>query len=51
LHPEDHSAFGWFGKDELHKTQNSKKGADDPEFQALQKAFALLEGNSPNFAN
>lgn len=49
LHPEDHSTAGWFAKDELHKTFTSTKGADDVEFRVLQKAFALLEGQTPNF--
>jgi 8-oxo-dGTP diphosphatase len=49
LQPEDHSTASWFAKDELHRTQNAKKGADDPEFQALQKAFALLDSASPDF--
>lgn len=50
LHPEDHSGFGWFGEDELENTQTANKGADDPEFMALQKAFALLKGAPSDYA-
>ncbi len=51
LHPEDHSTFGWFSADELTEVQTLAKGADDPEFIALNKAFRLLSGSSLNFAN
>ena len=51
LHPDDHSTFGWFGEDELEKVQAAAKGADDPEFIALKKAFALLNGTSLDFAS
>lgn len=51
LHPEDHSDFMWIAKDELHNIVTPQKGLDDPEYQAIQKAFDLLEGGSPNFGN
>ena len=49
LHPEDHSEYGWFAEDELAKVVNDKKGEDDPEIQAMKKAFSLLRGESPSF--
>jgi 8-oxo-dGTP diphosphatase len=51
LHPEDHSTYKWVAKDELQQLVNAQKAADDPEYQALQKAFVLLEGASLDFAN
>jgi 8-oxo-dGTP diphosphatase len=50
LNPDDHSTAGWFAKDQLDQIQNVAKGADDPEFKALEKAFALLEGRSLDLA-
>jgi ADP-ribose pyrophosphatase YjhB (NUDIX family) len=50
LHPEDHSSCDWYAEDELYKIHSKVKGTDDPEFMALQKAFALLGGASPDFA-
>lgn len=44
LHPEDHSSFAWFSKDELEKAYTPTKRAGDPEFIAIMKAFSLLEG-------
>lgn len=49
LKPEDHSEYGWFAVDELYKTQNDKKGKDDPEQIAMLKAFKMLAGNNPDF--
>lgn len=51
LHAEDHSSYMWVAKDQLSEVMSATKGSDDPEFQALQKAFSLLEGASLNFAN
>lgn len=51
IHVEDHSSYEWVAKDELSKVVSSQKVADDPEFIALQKAFALLEGAAPDFAS
>jgi len=49
LHPDDHSEYSWFSEDELDKVTNENKRGDDPEIQALKKAFFLLKGNSLNF--
>ncbi len=50
LHPEDHETCAWYAENELYKVEDDEKGADDPEFIALQKAFALFKGESPKFA-
>lgn len=47
--PEDHSTYGWFAKNELGTIQTPTKQSDDPEFIALHKAFALLEGAPLSF--
>lgn len=48
LHPEDHSAAIWVAKDELdaelEKVVTPDKGLDNVEYEAVRKAFALLEG-------
>lgn len=49
LYPEDHSDAKWITKDELHKVMTIGKSTNDPEFQALQKAFMLLDGGSLDF--
>jgi len=49
LNPEDHSEFGWFAATELDKATTPGKGLDDVEFVAMQKGFALLSGESPEF--
>jgi 8-oxo-dGTP diphosphatase len=49
INPEDHSGFGWFAENELENAANPTKGADDLEFQAIRKGFALLKGESPQF--
>jgi hypothetical protein len=43
LHPEDHSDYGWYTKEELRKTQGDWESPDDPEFLAVYEAFRLLE--------
>jgi 8-oxo-dGTP pyrophosphatase MutT (NUDIX family) len=48
LHPDDHSEYGWFDEDELEKVMTENKRGDDPEIQALQKAFDLLNGKQLN---
>jgi len=50
LHPEDHSEYGWFAENELEKIMTENKRGDDPEIQALRKAFDLLSGKNLNFA-
>lgn len=49
-HPDDHSEYGWFAEDDLEKVMTENKRGDDPEIQAIQKAFTLLRGESLNFA-
>ncbi|HSX52882.1 MAG TPA: NUDIX hydrolase [Patescibacteria group bacterium] len=49
LNPEDHSEFGWFAENELDKATTPGKGLDNVEFVAMQKGFALLSGESPEF--
>ncbi len=49
INPEDHSAFGWFAKDELHLVASEDKGLDDIEIIAMQKGFALLGGEQLKF--
>jgi len=49
LHPDDHSEYGWFAEDELEKVMTENKRGDDPEIQALTKAFSLLKGESLDF--
>lgn len=52
LNPEDHSEYGWFSEKEIATNVVSKeKPADDPEIQAIYKAFSLLKGNNLNFAD
>lgn len=48
LHSEDHSTFGWFSEDEIGQAFTTSKGTEDPEFIALQKGFALLNGAKPD---
>lgn len=41
--PEDHSEYGWFGKDEiLDLVVSDKKTNDDPEIKAILKGFIDL---------
>lgn len=49
LHPEDHESAIWISKDELPGLYTENKGSDDLEFQAIQRAFELLEGGSLRF--
>jgi 8-oxo-dGTP diphosphatase len=50
LHPEDHSSYEWVAADDLRSLVSAKKDANAPEYKVLQKAFALLEGRSMDFA-
>lgn len=46
IEPEDHSSFGWFAEDEALKVN----GVDvDPEVAIIEKGFALLKGQAPQF--
>jgi 8-oxo-dGTP pyrophosphatase MutT (NUDIX family) len=49
LNAEDHSEFGWFAESELDKAVTPHKAADDIEFQAIHKGFALLRGQGLQF--
>jgi 8-oxo-dGTP diphosphatase len=49
LHPDDHSGSVWIAKDEMDTIVTPQKGLDDVEYRAIQKAFALLNGASPDF--
>lgn len=49
LHPEDHESSIWISKDQLPTLYTENKGSDDIEFQAILRAFELLEGDSLRF--
>lgn len=49
LDPVDHSAFAWIVEADLDKIYTDAKPADDLEFQALRKGFALLRGEPLTF--
>ena len=49
LNPEDHSEYQWMSAAEIPQYLSDKKGADDPEWQAIRKGFDLLAGKSPFF--
>jgi len=49
LHPEDHSAYGWFAENELINATTPRKGLDDDEFLAIKKGFSLLKGEQLKF--
>jgi 8-oxo-dGTP pyrophosphatase MutT (NUDIX family) len=49
LHPEDHESAVWASKDEFPSLFTGVKDSNDPEFQAIQRAFELLEGGSVRF--
>ena len=42
----DHSEFGWFAEEELHKVMSENKREEDPEICSIKKGFSLLRGNS-----
>lgn len=50
LNSEDHSSSRWFAESEIEQTFTDNKGADDPEYKALRKAFALLSGKTRDLA-
>jgi endonuclease YncB( thermonuclease family)/8-oxo-dGTP pyrophosphatase MutT (NUDIX family) len=45
----DHSAFEWTAEGDIERIYTETKRADDPEFQALRKGFALLRGEPLTF--
>ena len=49
LNPEDHSEYGWFAADEIHKITSANKREEDDEIQAVKKGFALLSGEPCHF--
>lgn len=49
LDPADHSTFGWFAEDELHKIVSPGKTEEDGEYKAIQRAFQLLRGEPQQF--
>lgn len=50
FHPEDHSEFIWLAKDEIAIMLSDLKRKDDPEVKAIERAFALLAGDTLKFA-
>lgn len=45
LQPEDHSSYDWFTKEEiLLRVVDANKSDTDDEIQAIDKGFAILEG-------
>ena len=46
INPEDHSEYGWFAADEIHKITSANKREEDDEIQAIKKGFVLLAGGS-----
>lgn len=50
LHPDDHSEYGWFAENELDKVLSTNKRTEDPEIQAIKRAFELLSGGNLNFS-
>lgn len=50
LNPEDHSEYGWFAEDELHKATTAGKGLDDMEFMAMKKGFCPAARGNPHIS-
>ena len=50
INPEDHSEYKWIAVNELDQIMTSNKKIDDPEFQAINKGFSLLNGDKHNFS-
>lgn len=44
INPADHSEYRWISEDQIDQIIEGKK--DDPEIEALHKAFQLLKGDS-----
>ena len=49
VHPDDHSGYNWFSESELSKMLIGGKTEDDEEYQLIQRAFKLINGDSPRF--
>ena len=59
IQPEDHSRYDWFSREEVVRRRKAemvpvdqavhKEGDNDAEYQAILKAFDLLQGTSLNF--
>lgn len=49
LDPADHSTFGWFAEDELHKIVSPGKTEEDGESGAIKRAFQLLRNEPLDF--
>lgn len=45
LNPEDHSEYIWCSETELRNAYTENKGADDIEFKAVRRGFAILRGD------
>lgn len=48
INPDDHEVASWFSLDDLEQAYTQGKGDDDPEFVAVRKGFAILDGQSIN---
>lgn len=59
IHPEDHSRYDWFTKEEVitHRSEiiadddgvTYTEGTNDPEYEAILRGFDLLKGKDLNF--
>lgn len=49
LVPEDHSIYSWVAESELRSMYLEGREANDPELIVMQKGFALLQGQQPEF--
>lgn len=44
LDQDDHSGYGWFSAHQLAELYGAQKSADDAEYRAVRRGFALLGG-------
>jgi len=50
VHPEDHSGYKWLGESDLPEMlEGTSKDENDAEYQVIQRAFKLLQGEPLNF--
>lgn len=49
LNPADHSEGRWFSEEKLSEAYSGVKGAEDVEFKAVKRGFALLRGEPIKF--